>query len=91
MNYEGKSFSGAYLMAKRAGDSYNHKVDYHKQNDYSSRVLYLEEGRDISKGEVRPCKGELSGVKVRFDGILVEQWVQRLFYLTRMYIIMYAL
>jgi len=22
---------------------YNHKVAYHKQNDYSSRVLYLEE------------------------------------------------
>ena len=43
LNYEGKSFSGAYLMANGLEIPYNHKVDYHKQNDYSSRVLYLEE------------------------------------------------
>ena len=43
MNYEGKSFSGAYLMANGLEIPYNHKVDYHKQNDYSSCVLYLEE------------------------------------------------
>ena len=43
LNYEGKSFSGAYLMANGLEIPYNHKVDYHKQNDYSSCVLYLEE------------------------------------------------
>lgn len=43
LNFEGKTFSGAYLMANGLEIPYNHKVDYHKQNDYSSRVLYLEE------------------------------------------------
>ena len=43
LNYEGKVFSGAYLMANGLEIPYNHRVDYHKQNDYSSRVLYLEE------------------------------------------------
>lgn len=42
LNFEGKTFSGAYLMANGLEIPYNHKVDYHKQNDYSSRVLYLE-------------------------------------------------
>ena len=32
-----------YLMANGLEIPYNHIVDYHKQNDYSSRVLYLEE------------------------------------------------
>lgn len=41
--YEGKSFSGAYLMANGLEIPYNHNVDYHKRSDYSSRVLYLEE------------------------------------------------
>ncbi len=41
--YEGKTFSGAYLMANGLEVPYNHQVDYHKQNDYSSRILYLEE------------------------------------------------
>ena len=40
---EGKVYSGAYLMANGLEIPYNHIVDYHKQNDYSSRVLYLEE------------------------------------------------
>ncbi len=43
LNYEGKTFSGAYLMANGLEIPYTHKVDYHKQTDYSSRVLYLEE------------------------------------------------
>ncbi len=43
LNFEGKTFSGAYLMANGLEIPYNHRVDYHKQNDYSSRVLYLEE------------------------------------------------
>lgn len=40
---EGKVFSGAFLMANGLEIPYNHKVDYHKQNDYSSRVLRLVE------------------------------------------------
>lgn len=42
LSYEGKTFSGAYLMANGLEIPYSHRVDYHKQNDYSSRVLYLE-------------------------------------------------
>lgn len=41
--YEGRSFSGAFLMANGLEMPYNHIVDYHKQNDYASRVLHLEE------------------------------------------------
>lgn len=41
--FEGKVFTGAYLMEQGLEIPYNHRVDYHKQNDYSSRVLYLEE------------------------------------------------
>ena len=43
LKFEGKTFSGAYLMANGLEIPYNHTVDYHKRNDYSSRVLYLEE------------------------------------------------
>ena len=43
LSFEGKTFSGAYLMANGLDMPYNHKLDYHKLNDYSSRVLYLEE------------------------------------------------
>ena len=43
LSFEGKTFSGTYLMANGLEIPYNHKVDYHKQNDYSSRVLWLEE------------------------------------------------
>lgn len=41
--YEGKTLSGAYLMANGLEIPYNHIVDYHKQNDYSSRVIRLVE------------------------------------------------
>lgn len=41
--YEGKTFSGAYLMANGLEIPYSHQVDYHKLSDYSSRILYLEE------------------------------------------------
>lgn len=41
--FEGKTYSGASLMKNGLEIPYNHIVDYHKQNDYSSRVLYLEE------------------------------------------------
>jgi len=40
--FEGKSFSGAYLMSSGLEIPYKHTVDYNKQNDWSSRVLYLE-------------------------------------------------
>lgn len=40
--FEGKTFSGSYLMGSGLEIPYTHKVDYHKQNDYASRVLYLE-------------------------------------------------
>ena len=42
LSCEGKVYSGAYLMANGLEIPYNHIVDYHKQNDYASRVLYLE-------------------------------------------------
>lgn len=41
--FEGKTFSGAFLMESGLEIPYTHRVDYHKQNDYASRVLYLEE------------------------------------------------
>ncbi|MEG0948823.1 MAG: alpha-galactosidase [Bacteroidales bacterium] len=41
--FEGMVFSGRFLMANGLEIPYTHRVDYHKQNDYSSRVLYLEE------------------------------------------------
>ena len=39
--YEGKVFSGKYLMENGLEMPLKHKVDYHKQNDWSSRVLYM--------------------------------------------------
>ena len=39
--FEGMSFSGRYLMSTGLEIPYRHTVDYHKQNDWSSRVLYL--------------------------------------------------
>ncbi len=39
--YEGKVFSGKFLMDSGLEIPYGHTVDYHKQNDWSSRVLYL--------------------------------------------------
>lgn len=41
--FEGKVFTGRYLMSNGLEMPYTHKVDYHKQNDYASRVLYIEE------------------------------------------------
>ena len=39
--YEGKSFSGKFLMENGLEIPLKHRVDYHKQDDWSSRVLYL--------------------------------------------------
>ena len=41
LDCEGKTYSGAYLMANGLELPYSHKVDYNKQNDWSSRVLQL--------------------------------------------------
>ena len=43
LSFEGKSFSGEFLMSNGLEIPYKHTVDYHKQNDYASRVLLLEE------------------------------------------------
>jgi len=40
--FEGLSFSGRYLMTNGLEMPLEHDVDYHKRNDYASRVLYLE-------------------------------------------------
>ena len=40
--YEGKSFSGKFLMDNGLEMPLTHDVDYHKKNDYSSRVLRLQ-------------------------------------------------
>lgn len=42
LSFEGKTFSGAYLMSNGLEIPYKHTVDYNKQNDWSSRVLYIE-------------------------------------------------
>lgn len=42
LQFEGKSFSGAFLMANGLELPYTHDVDYNKKNDYASRVLLLE-------------------------------------------------
>ncbi|MDE6190263.1 MAG: alpha-galactosidase [Muribaculum sp.] len=41
--YEGGEFTGSFLMSNGLEMPLEHNVDYHKRNDYSSRVLYLEE------------------------------------------------
>lgn len=43
LNFEGKVYSGAYLMANGLEIPYTHNVDYHKLNDYASRVILLNE------------------------------------------------
>lgn len=41
--YEGKTFTGRYLMSNGLEMPLTYKVDYHKNTDYSSRVLRLTE------------------------------------------------
>ncbi len=43
LSYEGKVFSGRYLMSNGLEMPLDHNVDYHKRNDYASRVLLLEQ------------------------------------------------
>lgn len=40
--FEGKSFSGAYLMSQGLEIPYTHHVDYHKNTAWASRILCLE-------------------------------------------------
>lgn len=42
LSYEGKAFSGKYLMSNGLEMPLEHNVDYHKRMDYSSRVLRLK-------------------------------------------------
>ncbi len=41
LSCEGKTFTGAYLMANGLEMPYRHDVDHNKKNDWSSRVLQL--------------------------------------------------
>ena len=41
--FEGKAFTGAYLMANGLEIPYTHSVEHHKQNAWASRVLLLTE------------------------------------------------
>lgn len=43
LSFEGKTFTGKYLMSNGLEIPLTHKVDYHKNSDYSSRVLRLTE------------------------------------------------
>lgn len=40
--FEGKTFSGRYLMSNGLEIPAAHSVDYHKQNDWASRILRLQ-------------------------------------------------
>ena len=42
LDWEGKVFTGRYLMANGLEMPYTHDVDYGKKNDWASRVLMLE-------------------------------------------------
>ena len=42
LDFEGKSFSGAYLISHGLDVPYRNEVDWGKKTDWSSRVLYLE-------------------------------------------------
>ena len=42
LSFEGKSFTGAYLMENGLEMPATHRVDRHYPGDYASRVLYLE-------------------------------------------------
>lgn len=43
LSFEGKVFSGAFLMANGLEIPYEHDLDWNKRIDYASRVLLLEE------------------------------------------------
>ena len=41
--FEGKIFTGAYLMANGLEIPYSHDVDYNKKTALASRVIFIEE------------------------------------------------
>lgn len=41
LSFEGKSFTGRYLMSNGLEIPLTHRVDYHKNTDYASRILRL--------------------------------------------------
>lgn len=43
LSFEGKTFSGKYLMSQGLEIPIDHNVDYNKRNDYASRVLRVQE------------------------------------------------
>ena len=43
LDFEGKAFTGKFLMANGLEIPYTYRVDYHKNTDFSSRVLRLTE------------------------------------------------
>ncbi len=43
LSYEGKTFSGKFLMSNGLEMPLKHNVDYNKRDDYASRVLLLQE------------------------------------------------
>lgn len=43
LSFEGKTFTGAFLMANGLELPYGHDTDFKGQNEWASRVLYLEE------------------------------------------------
>ena len=54
--FEGKTFSGAFLMENGLEIPYTHRVDYHKQNDYASRGVFIEPSEVfISDGAKSDC------------------------------------
>ncbi len=42
LSYEGKEFTGRFLMSNGLEMPLDHNVDYHKRNDWASRVLRLQ-------------------------------------------------
>ena len=42
LEFEGKEFTGKFLMENGLEMPMDHDVDYHKRNDYASRVLHLK-------------------------------------------------
>lgn len=43
LSFEGKTFTGAFLMANGLELPYGHDTDFKGQNEWASRVLCLEE------------------------------------------------
>ena len=64
LKYEGMSFSGKFLMENGLEIPLKHIVDYHKQDDWSSRVLYLSAQKrvDLSLFMCFACRPRHAGL-----------------------------